>query len=506
MLPICCMPRPIAYNTPMIKLNRTLLLFIVIIIEGYVVLSTELLAIRQTIPFVGSGTDTVSIIIAAVLMPLAFGYYFGGRWRPKRLPKILGGKMMSVRKKLILNIMISACILLVGMSYTLLNGFFVALINFDITNRVILTTIYSLLFLVVPVYLLGQTIPLVSNFFTSEKLSAITGRMLFFSTLGSFAGAVFSTLVLMALIGVNYTVCINFILLAVLVVLLSKKKMSEVVILSFTLVGCAFYLNSNAALAKFNIVENNKYNTIAVFTDRQGMRNLSINNNSSSRYSDDGSKHDYVEFIERIAIDPIRSGKTPKDILVIGAGAFTFGHEDGFNNYDFVDIDKALRPVAEEYILKAKLKENKSFHPIPARAWLTKTDKKYDLILLDAFLGDLTIPEHLVTREFFAQVKEHTKENGVVIANFGVAPHFLSPFSRHLDNTFRTAFPHVSRHVVLEKYKIWDDDPGYAANAIYIYRNNPDGDTDDLYTDNKNRVFYDKPHSKPNLKQLKKSQ
>jgi len=59
--------------------NRKLvLLFFIIFLEGYIVLSAELLAIRQTLPFVGSGTDTVSIIIAAVLMPLAFGSILGG--------------------------------------------------------------------------------------------------------------------------------------------------------------------------------------------------------------------------------------------------------------------------------------------------------------------------------------------------------------------------------------------------------------------------------------------
>lgn len=61
---------------------KALTLFTIIVLEGYVVLSSELLAIRQTIPFAGSGTDTISIIIAAVLMPLAFGYYAAGRFRP----------------------------------------------------------------------------------------------------------------------------------------------------------------------------------------------------------------------------------------------------------------------------------------------------------------------------------------------------------------------------------------------------------------------------------------
>ncbi|MGB0719517.1 MAG: hypothetical protein ACPGRX_03535, partial [Bdellovibrionales bacterium] len=91
-------------------------LFVIIVLEGYVVLSSELLAIRQSIPFVGSGTDTVSIIIAAVLMPLAFGYQAGGRFKPGFNEN---GKYHSIRRKLITNILISMVILLGGLSYFL---------------------------------------------------------------------------------------------------------------------------------------------------------------------------------------------------------------------------------------------------------------------------------------------------------------------------------------------------------------------------------------------------
>jgi hypothetical protein len=38
-------------------MSKTRLFFLVILIEGYVVLACELLAIRQLIPFVGSGTE-----------------------------------------------------------------------------------------------------------------------------------------------------------------------------------------------------------------------------------------------------------------------------------------------------------------------------------------------------------------------------------------------------------------------------------------------------------------
>src|SRR5690349_17072533 len=55
------------------------MLLAAVAIEGYVVLAVELLAIRQLTPYVGNATDTVAIVIAAVLLPLAFGYDAGGR-------------------------------------------------------------------------------------------------------------------------------------------------------------------------------------------------------------------------------------------------------------------------------------------------------------------------------------------------------------------------------------------------------------------------------------------
>ena len=469
--------------------NRTILLFAIIIIEGYIVLSTELLAIRQTIPYVGSGTDTISIIIAAVLMPLAFGYHYGGQFKPK----ILFGRHISIREKLILNILIAGTILLVGMSYHPLLFFFVTLGEIGIQNRIIQISLYSLLFLVTPVYLLGQTVPLISNFFSKEKLSHITGKILFFSTVGSFLGAVCSTLILMATLGVHHTVSLNFVLMAILVILLSKDKTSKNVIYIVAVTFIAMALNSNSVMDTLRIKKNNQYNTIMAGTLKNGDRRLFINNNDSSRYNDKGEKHHYIEFAERIAIDPIRNATPPKEILVIGAGGFTFGHEDKNNRYTYVDIDKDLKEVAEKHILKEPIGENKIFEAKPARGFLNGTDKKYDVIYLDAYLGGITFPEHLVTQDFFEQVKTHLNDKGLLLTNFILSPNFNGQFTRNIDNTFRSVFPHVSRHVIQEHYNLWSDSETAMANVAYIYRHSDDYDAGHIYTDDKNTVFYDKP-------------
>ena len=475
-------------------------LFLVIILEGYVVLSSELLAIRQTIPFVGSGTDTVSIIIAAVLMPLAFGYQAGGHFRPGFNKN---GKYISIRSKLIFNLLISMIILFFGISYVMINIFFLGLMEIGVTNRLLMTIIYSTIFLVYPVYLLGQTIPLISNYFSKEKLAEITGKILFFSTMGSFLGAVFSTLVLMSTIGVHYTAALNFVILAGLIILLSKKKLSEKNILVIMIALAAIYLNSGGIMTSFNVVENNKYNTITFFEEEKDgdiERHLILNNNSSSMLSENGRKHDYIETIEEIAIDTIDKSESPKDILVIGAGAFTLGVNDDKNNYEYIDIDGSLQRISEDLILKNPLGPNKIFHAEPARAFLTKTDKQYDLIVLDAYLGALTLPEHLVTQEFFQHTKSKLKDNGVMLANFIASPNFKNPFSRNVDATLRSVFKNVSRHSVSSDYSVWNTNKNLLENFIYIYTHDPDARPNSIYTDNKNRVFYDKP-SKQDFKE-----
>lgn len=477
-------------------MNKIFFLFLIIFLEGYVVLSAELLAIRQTVPYIGSGTDTVSIIIAAVLMPLAFGYYAGGQYKKR--------KSGSVRSKLLKNIFIATIFFIIGLSHVLIATFFETLSDLGITDRLGQATLYSLIFLVIPVFLLAQTIPLVSHYFRKEELSQITGKMLFFSTAGSFMGAVFSTLVLMAFLGVHYTALISIGLLCLLYVLLSRKILAPFPIIMMVLFGFAFLINNNYVMRSINIVENNQYNTIRIMENNNGLtRRMSLNNNNSSLYSevpiqfgDDPTPRNtfvYVDHINRHFIAPIMMEDKVYDILVIGAGGFTIGFDDDKNNYTFIDIDKSLKRISEELFLKKELTPNKKFEGSPARAFLYKavTDgKKYDLIVLDAYLGAKTIPEHMVTQEFFHSIKEAMKEDGVMVGNFIISASFSSAFSMKLDNTLHRVFPHITRNIVSD-YNAWDRDDINKSNLLYIYHNH-NSDINGYYSDDKNTIYYDK--------------
>jgi len=467
-------------------------LFLIIFLEGYVVLSTELLAIRLLLPFTGSGTDTISIIIAAILMPLAFGYYAGGQFKTK---KRQGCRRFTVRDRLILNLVVAAAILTPGLSYAFLDtAFSWAYQNAGWNNRIWLTTIYALLFLVAPVFLLGQTVPLISNYFSRQRLPVMAGKILFFSTMGSFMGAVFCTLVLMSFLGVNYTVTITIACITALAFMLSKKKLSAATIITTICLALAALLNSPAAMRHFDIARYNEYNMIQIVEHTgKNVRSMRLNRSFAAAVQDYVASPivPYAAYIEKNFLRPLYNPDAPpRDILVLGAGGFTIGRFDDLNNYTFVDIDDDLKDVAEELFLKEEIGPNKKFVPMEARAFLNQTKGKYDLIVLDLYRDPVSVPEYLITREFFGQVKNRLKDGGIVVGNYFASATFSDYYSLKLDNTLHAVFPAVNRQII-QPYDSWDRENDWV-NIVYSYIDSGLA-TDGIYTDNKNTSMFEKP-------------
>lgn len=477
-------------------LSKTRLLFLIILIEGYVVLAAELLAIRQLVPFVGSGTEIVSIVISAVLLPLAVGYHAGGRAyrthfaRTRRREK----HAPSIRRILLKNIVSALGILTLGLSYLFLEFFFGLLGAVGLTNRLLQTALYSALFLVYPVFLLAQTVPLVSGYFSRARLSEITGRMLFFSTAGSFLGSVFSTIVLMSTIGVNNTVIATLALLSVPVLMLTRRRLAYETALAAFALTIALVMNNNAALRSFNIVSNNNYSTVAVY-DLPEMHGklFNINRSASSMITADPAKNfKYWQYIESTFIQPVLRAEPKKDILIVGAGGFTLGMDDEHNNYTFVDIDGSLKNVAEKYFHGKKLPPNKHFVPASARAFMHREPSQYDLIVLNAFTNIISVPMEVTTREFLAETKARLKPGGIVVSNVISSPNFADAFTLRYDNTFAAVFPAYTRQVI-GPFNPWQvNDAKQQSNVLYVYYNRPKATDATVYSDDRNTYSLDR--------------
>lgn len=95
-----------------------------------------------------------------------------------------------------------------------------------------------------------------------------------------------------------------------------------------------------------------------------------------------------------------------------------------------------------------------------------KRDKAlYDLILLDAY-RELGVPFHLLTREFYALVKERLVQGGAVASNItGNTKLYLSTLA-----TLRAVFPMV------DVYPDWKDEGGAQSIVVAAPGARPDKD------------------------------
>ena len=82
------------------------------------------------------------------------------------------------------------------------------------------------------------------------------------------------------------------------------------------------------------------------------------------------------------------------------------------------------------------------------RRYLQKNEKRYDVIVLDAYYSD-SIPFHLATREFMRLVRDRLNPGGVVVANIiGALEGPESKLFRAFYRTYRSVFPSIAVHPV----------------------------------------------------------
>lgn len=113
---------------------------------------------------------------------------------------------------------------------------------------------------------------------------------------------------------------------------------------------------------------------------------------------------------------------------------------------DAVEIDPAVVALAERYFDFAA-SERLKVTVADARVFVKRAlarEERYDAVLLDAYGGDY-IPEHLLTREFLAEVRELLPEGGVLAANTFSASRLYHHESATYQAVFGTFFNFKTR-------------------------------------------------------------
>lgn len=447
-----------------------LLLLFVIFVEGFVTISAEILTMRQLIPMVGNSIVVTSLIIGVFLLFLAYGYQRGG--------KVASDDIRALKA----NFAKSAIWLGVGLSYVVIELFFHYFKRYVSHNSLWVLTAYLLIVTAPLVYLLGQTVPMVMNLIRSEhKAGTIGGKILHFSTIGSFFGSVLTSLFLMNYLGVGWTVFINYALLTGLVLLLFTNLKADFFQASFLIFFIFIVYHLNVSMENKLFVKTNAQANYKVSHDDEDIY-LEANGSHSSYLSKNKEGFHYIEAIKKILFRDLEL--KDKSILVLGAGGFTLSAEGSYgNNFLYVDFDKDIKAVVEKDFLKTI---QGSFQSSDARAFLNSTDRVFDVIVSDVYGSKSAVPAHLLTVEYFNQMKKKLVPEGIAVINIIARPTLSDPYSYRVDNTIRTAFNRC-----MSVPMSYTEGLG---NIIYVCHNDKDDKSHaplEIYSDNLNQATLD---------------
>ena len=451
----------------------------ILLVEGFVALSFQMLFMRKLLMNVGSSVNNIGVIIGVILIMMALGYRQGGLQKDFDVKYIKDGDyskyLKSISRKIGLNFIIVAVISAVALNEHIID--LVMFYDMGIGSLVI----YSILFISPIIFLMASTVPYIVRFFNDNRAENAASKALYYSTIGSFLGSVVTANVLFSYLGVHLTTMLVVLLIfetGVLSLLLktsdesvSNYKFINVIYLVFSLFIILIFLISGSG--KGVVAYNDYYNYRVV--EEKDYKIFQVNKSHSSIIYEDGLLSPYVEVVRNIIFNVI--GVKNQDILVIGAGGFVAGRglEESGHKFTYVDVDPKMQDIAERNFLNGKI--NGNYIASDGRAYLKKSDKKYDVIFLDAFSDAKSIPENLSTIQFFEMVREDIKKDGWFVANVIADVDFNEEYSRNIYRTINSVFPFCLINVQ-NMYSVY-------SNVIYTCKNSEDYGS--IYIDDKNK-------------------
>ena len=104
-----------------------------------------------------------------------------------------------------------------------------------------------------------------------------------------------------------------------------------------------------------------------------------------------------------------------------------------------MEIDEKITDLAREYF---HLPQDVEVATYDGRAYLQAVDQQYDVIMVDAY-QDITIPFQMSSVEFFTMVRDHLKEDGVMVVNMNMHSQEEGNINEYLSDTIASVFSKV---------------------------------------------------------------
>ena len=439
------------------------LIYAIVFIEGFCSLGAEVIALRRLVPHIGSSIVVTAPTIGFFLLALALGYASGAR---------VAGNYLNIVAR---NFLIAAALAGIGLAGISVDWMFAHLQPALMAYVVFIGGVLCPL-----AWLLGQTVPILTNLMKAERTGEASGLALYWSTLGSFLGSISLSLLVMQWLGVSAAVFACALGLLVGALLLAQRDFKFWLFFGFT-VGLAAVLN-----LQHDVTADTAYAEYVVgAADLPGQKDPRAFwvNKSVASLIDDSEPPNYTRYIRhlrQILLDDL--GFKGKDILVLGAGGFTLSHREPLNRYTYVDIDPAIRDIAEKHFLREPARGE--FIADDARRFVATSERRFDAVVVDVYSSHTSIPSHLVTREFWAGTRRVLKPDGVLLANLILDGKLETPYARNLLATIDSVFGRCAVDV-LHKAKT------LANVEVTCFSSSRPGETG-IYIDEKNRADLDR--------------
>ena len=436
-------PKTVPPIEPAISPGLRRYLYFTAALTGAAILIVEILGAKMLSPYVGTSHFVWTAQIAVTLISLATGYYYGG-WLVDRSQQL---------RRLYYCIVLAAIYL--SLTVAVIEPIAYWCLQFKLATGALLAS--AILFFV-PLTLLATTGPFLVRVLT-QSVSSVggnVGRLSAVSTLGSVAGTVLIGYVLIPLFPNSVTMYLTAALLMAVAagyfLAWGKRdpgKLALVIGMALGLAGGGFGVQraSRASL--------------------DGLQELARANSNFGRLqvlqTEDGRRYYLNDFLTQNTYDPVAKKSvsmftamlhglahayTPhvNDVLCIGLGVgivpMQFVNEGA--QVDVVEINPAVVPLARKYFDLQPDRFNLVIGD--GRYFINRANRKYDAIILDAFLGDSS-PSHLMTREAFGAMQRVLRTNGVLVINsFGGFDRNNDFLTASLDKTLKAVFRSVRIH------------------------------------------------------------
>lgn len=114
----------------------------------------------------------------------------------------------------------------------------------------------------------------------------------------------------------------------------------------------------------------------------------------------------------------------------------TYEGESVYNYLQVYENDEKITDLSRKYF---SLSEDVPVTTYDGRAFLNASQKAYDVIMVDAY-QDITIPFQMSSKEFFALVKSHLKDDGVMVVNMNMRGTKEGNINQYLSDTIGSVF------------------------------------------------------------------